>query len=346
MIFNFLAKDIGVDLGTANTLVYVYGKGIVLREPSVVAMRTGTRDVLAVGENARAMLGRTPGGITAVRPLRGGVIADFEITEAMLKYFIKKALESGSLFSRYFRAIICVPGSVTEVEKRAVEEAARNAGAREAILLDEPMAAALGAGLNVKIPNGCMVVDIGGGTTEVAVISLGGIVCCRSLRVGGNHIDEAIAAYVRMEYSMLIGDCTAEEIKISIGSATRPSEAHLEVRGRDIFTGLPRSLTVSAEEINKAIEEPIAQIVNVVRQTLEQIPPELAGDIMENGIKMTGGGSLLRGLPFRIQNATNIKAEVAQDPMDCVALGAGMALDELRLTQNVSIPLQPRMQLN
>lgn len=345
MIFDFLSKDIGVDLGTANTLVYVYGKGIVLREPSVVAMRTGTRDVLAVGENARAMLGRTPGGITAVRPLRGGVIADFEITEAMLKYFIKKALESGSLFSRYFRAVICVPGSVTEVEKRAVEEAARNAGAREAILLDEPMAAALGAGLNVKEPSGCMVVDVGGGTTEVAVISLGGIVCCRSLRVGGNHIDEAIAAHVRKEYSMLIGDCTAEEIKISIGSATRPVEKQMEVRGRDIFTGLPRSLTLGAEEVNKAIEEPIAQIVNVVRQTLEQIPPELAGDIMENGIKMTGGGALLRGLPFRIQNATNIKTEVAQDPMDCVALGAGIALDELKLTHHASIPLQPRMQL-
>lgn len=327
---NLMGRDLGIDLGTANTLVYMRGKGIILREPSVVAVRTGAhREVLAVGEEARHMIGRTPGNIVAIRPLKEGVIADYDITEVMLKYFIRKAVpRSSSLFNP--RVILCVPCGITEVERRAVEEAARSAGAREALLMEEPMAAAIGAGLDVYAPCGSMIVDIGGGTSEVAVISLGGIVTARSLRVGGNHIDEAIVDYIRREYNMMIGERTAEEIKIRIGSVYPVGqESTMEVRGRDLVNGLPCTITVGSAEIRQALREPAASIVAAVRQTLEQTPPELSGDIMQTGITLSGGTATLGGLADLLAAETGMPVHVAQSPLDCVVTGASMVIDGL-----------------
>lgn len=327
---NLMGRDLGIDLGTANTLVYMRGKGIILREPSVVAVRTGAhREVLAVGEEARHMIGRTPGNIVAIRPLKEGVIADYDITEVMLKYFIRKAVpRSSSLFNP--RVILCVPCGITEVERRAVEEAARSAGAREALLMEEPMAAAIGAGLDVYAPCGSMIVDIGGGTSEVAVISLGGIVTARSLRVGGNHIDEAIVDYIRREYNMMIGERTAEEIKIRIGSVYPVGqESTMEVRGRDLVNGLPCTITVGSAEIRQALREPAASIVAAVRQTLEQTPPELSGDIMQTGITLSGGTATLGGLADLLAAETGMPVHVAQSPLDCVVTGTSMVIDGL-----------------
>ncbi len=339
----FFTRDLGIDLGTANTLVFVRGKGIVLREPSVVAVRNGNRrEVLAVGEDARSMIGRTPGNIVAIRPLKDGVIADFDITEVMLKYFLRKALSRSVMFGFHPRVIICVPGGVTEVEKRAVEEAARSAGAREAHLLEEPMAAAIGAGLPVEDPMGNMIVDIGGGTTEVAVLSLGGLVTCRSLRVGGNHFDEAIIAYIRKEFNLMIGERMAEETKIAIGSAyAGDCDGEMDVRGRDVLLGLPQSLRITGAEIYEALKEPVMAVVDAIRKTLERTPPELSGDIMKNGITLTGGSALLRGLPRLIAQETGMPVTLAADPLDCVVMGAGEALEEIRMLRNNQMTLIP-----
>ncbi|MFY9613654.1 MAG: rod shape-determining protein, partial [Tissierellaceae bacterium] len=294
-LFGFLNKDMGIDLGTANTLVYVKGKGVVAREPSVVAIQTNTKQVLAVGEEAKKMIGRTPGNIVAIRPLKDGVIADFDVTQDMLKYFIGKAYKRRSIIQP--RVVICVPSGVTEVEKRAVEEAAIHAGARDAYLIEEPMAAAIGAGLPVQEATGSLIVDIGGGTTEVAVISLGGIVTSKSIRVGGDEFDEAIVNYIKKEYSLMIGERTAEEIKINIGTADKDSElVTMDVRGRDLITGLPKTLEISSKEIYQAMKEPILNIIDSIKSTLEKTPPELAADIMEQGIMLTGGGAQLDGM--------------------------------------------------
>lgn len=339
---SLFARDMGIDLGTANTLVFVRGKGITIREPSVVAVRNGNRrEVLAVGEEARRMIGRTPGNIIAVRPLKDGVIADFDITEIMLKYFIKKAMSRTLPFGFNPRVIICVPGGVTEVEKRAVEEAVRSAGAREAFLLEEPMAAAIGAGLPVEEPLGSMVVDIGGGTTEVAILSLGGIVTCRSLRVGGNHLDESIINYVRKEYNLMIGERSAEEIKIGIGSAHLDDcEGGMEVRGRDVMLGLPQSIQLTAREIHEAMSEPVQAIVDAIKQTLERTPPELSGDIMDTGIMLTGGSAMLRGLSRIIAQETGMPVYIASTPLDCVVDGAGLAIEEIAAIKRSA--MQPR----
>jgi rod shape-determining protein MreB len=293
-MFSLFAPCLGIDLGTANTLVYMKGKGIILREPSVVAMRTNRKDILAVGEEAKRMLGKTPGSIMAVRPMKDGVIADFGTTEIMLRYFIRKAVPQGMFFKRSPRLVICVPCGITEVEKRAVEDAARSAGAREVFLLEEPMAAAIGAGLDVYQAKGSMIVDIGGGTTEVAVISLGGIVTSRSLRVGGNHMDEAIMRYVKKTYNIIIGESTAEQIKIGLGCAVdRSKEISMDVRGRSMTSGLPLSITVSSSSIKEALDEPVQSIIDTIKSVLENTPPELAGDIINEGIVLSGGGSML-----------------------------------------------------
>ena len=294
-IFKGFVKNMGVDLGTANTLVYIDGKGIVAREPSVVAIQTDTKKVLAVGEEAKKMIGRTPGNIVAIRPLKDGVIADFEVTKSMLKYFIGKASNGKSFFQP--RVVVCVPSGVTEVEKRAVEEAAIHGGAREAYLIEEPMAAAIGAGLPVQEATGSMIVDIGGGTTEVAVVSLGGIVTSRSIRVGGDELDESIVSFIKKEYSLLIGERTAEEIKINIGTAyDNKEELNMDIRGRDMISGLPKTLNINSKEIYEAMREPIRHILDAIKSTLEKTPPELASDIMEQGIMLTGGGALLNGI--------------------------------------------------
>jgi len=303
---SLFAKDIGIDLGTANTLVHVRGKGIVVREPSVVAMNKKTGDILAVGDAAKEMIGRTPGNIVAIRPMKDGVIADFDITQAMLKYFIKKVLTTG-LFSKP-RVVICVPSGVTEVEKRAVEEATIHAGAKEAYLIEEPMAAAIGADLPVEEPSGSMVVDIGGGTSEVAVISLGGIVTSKSLRIAGDELDVAIAHYIKKEYNLMIGERTAEEIKMTIGAAyPRTKEEYMEIRGRDLVVGLPKNITITSSEITEAIKEPVNAIVDAIKYTLEKTPPELAADIMDRGIMLTGGGALLNGLDKLISDETGCR---------------------------------------
>ncbi len=328
-MFSYLAPSLGIDLGTANTLVYMKDKGIIVREPSVVAMRNNRKEILAVGEEARKMIGRTPGGIVAVRPLKDGVIADFATTEIMLKYFIRKAVPQG-LIRRSPRLVVCVPCGITEVEKRAVEEAARSAGAREVLLLEEPMAAAIGAGLDVNQARGCMVVDIGGGTTEVAVISLGGIVVSRSLRIGGNHMDDAILKQIKKIHGLIIGESTAEQIKITLGYVMdRAKEQTMEVRGREVTSGLPRSITVDSQSISEALSEPAQAIVDTVRSVLEQTPPELAADIINEGIVMTGGGSLLHGLNRMIAKATGMPVRRAKDPMDAVAVGAGLAIETM-----------------
>jgi rod shape-determining protein MreB len=320
--------DIGIDLGTANVLVYVKGKGIVLREPSVVAKDVRTNKTVAVGEEARAMLGRTPTNIQAIRPLRDGVIADFEVTEAMLSYFIKKVTKQRSFFETLFRprpmVTICVPAEITSVEERAVRDAAKLAGARSVEIIEEPMAAAIGAGLPIDGPSGNMVVDIGGGTTDVAVISLGGIVVSQSIRVAGNKLDEAIIRYIRRQYNLMIGERTAEEIKIKIGSAYRLDfELVMEIRGRDLINGLPRTVKITSEEIREALSEPIQSIVDAVKAVLEKTPPELASDIIDRGIMLTGGGALLRGLDTRLSEVTGIPVIVAEDPLSCVAIGTG-----------------------
>lgn len=330
------SRDIGIDLGTANTLVHVKGRGIIVREPSVVAIDTKTGNILAVGDAAKEMIGRTPGNIVAIRPMKDGVIADFDVTQSMLKYFIKKALSKG-VFSKP-RVVICVPSGVTEVEKRAVEEATLLAGAKEAYLIEEPMAAAIGANLPVEEPSGSMVVDIGGGTSEVAVISLGGIVTSKSLRIAGDEFDEAIVHYVKKEYNLMIGERTAEEIKITIGAAyPKPKEEKMEVRGRDLVTGLPKTLELTSSEIAEALREPINAVVDAIKLTLEKTPPELAADIMDRGIMLTGGGALLSGLDKLIKEETGMPVSIAENPLDCVAIGAGKVLDEIESLKRVLI---------
>lgn len=332
----FFARDIGIDLGTANTLVHVKGKGIVVREPSVVAIDKKSGSILAVGDAAKNMIGRTPGNIIAIRPMKDGVIADFDITQSMLKYFIRRAMSKG-VFSKP-RVVICVPSGVTEVEKRAVEEATVQAGAKEAYLIEEPMAAAIGANLPVEEPSGSMVVDIGGGTSEVAVISLGGIVTSKSLRIAGDEFDEGIVHYVKKEYNLMIGERTAEEIKVTIGAAyPKPKEETKEIRGRDLVTGLPKTLTLSSGEITEALKEPINAIVDSIKFTLEKTPPELAADIMDKGIMLTGGGALLSGLDTLIREETGMPVSIAENPLDCVVMGAGKVLEEIESLKKVLI---------
>ncbi|MGC8784979.1 MAG: rod shape-determining protein [Armatimonadota bacterium] len=322
-----LTPELGIDLGTANIVVYLRGKGIVLREPSVVAISIKNKRVLAIGEEARLMLGRTPGHIVAIRPMSDGVIADYTTTLKMLEYLIAKVCGRRRFFKP--RVLVCVPSGVTSVERRAVIQAAREAGAGEAYTIEEPMAAAIGAGLPISMPGGNMVVDIGGGTTDVAVISLEGIVISRSVRVGGNKMDEVITRYIRSQYNLMIGERTAEEIKIKIGSAyPLEKELQMEVRGRDLIAGLPKTITVTSEEIRDALQEPVNAIVERVRSVLEETPPELAADIIERGITLTGGGALLRGIDRLLESVTNIRTQVAEDPLSCVAIGTGRALEE------------------
>ncbi|GAA3660523.1 rod shape-determining protein [Asaccharospora irregularis] len=332
--FKKMTKDMGIDLGTANTLVYIKGQGIVVREPSVVAIRDDSKEVLAVGEEAKKMIGRTPGNIVAIRPMKDGVIADFDITQAMLSYFIQKAAAKKGVVSP--RIAICVPFGVTEVEKRAIEEAARQAGARDAYLIEEPMAAAIGANLKVEEPEGNMVVDIGGGTTEIAVISLGGIVTAKSIRIGGDEFDEAIVSYVKKEYNLMIGERTAENVKISIGSTFKEDqETNMEIRGRDLISGLPKTMEISSTEVREALKEPISSIVDAIKSTLEKTPPELASDIMENGIMLTGGGALLRGLGKLVTQETGMSVQIAENPLDCVALGTGKSVEDQEIFEKV-----------
>ena len=320
------SRDIGIDLGTANTLVYMKGKGIVMREPSVVAMDVKENMVMAVGSEAKEMIGRTPGSISAVRPLKDGVIADFDVTSDMLKYFIRTAVHS-TVFSRP-RVVICIPSGVTEVERRAVDEAARNAGAKAVELVEEPMAAAIGAGLQVNEAAGCMVVDIGGGTSEVAVISLGDIVTKCSVRTAGADFDEAIISYIKKKYNLLIGERTAEDIKIRIGSAfPYEDETTMDVKGRNLVDGLPKNITISSEEVREALADPVSAIVDAIRSTLESTPPELSADIIDNGIMLTGGGAMLRGLDVLVSRETGMPVHVAENPLDCVAIGTGKCLD-------------------
>ena len=320
------SRDIGIDLGTANTLVYMKGKGIVMREPSVVAMDVKENMVMAVGSEAKEMIGRTPGSISAVRPLKDGVIADFDVTSDMLKYFIRTAVHS-TVFSRP-RVVICIPSGVTEVERRAVDEAARNAGAKAVELVEEPMAAASGAGLQVNEAAGCMVVDIGGGTSEVAVISLGDIVTKCSVRTAGDDFDEAIISYIKKKYNLLIGERTAEDIKIRIGSAfPYEDETTMDVKGRNLVDGLPKNITISSEEVREALADPVSAIVDAIRSTLESTPPELSADIIDNGIMLTGGGAMLRGLDVLVSRETGMPVHVAENPLDCVAIGTGKCLD-------------------
>jgi rod shape-determining protein MreB len=327
-------KEIGIDLGTANILVYLKGKGIILREPSVVAVNNNTGQVLAVGLDAKQMIGRTPGNITAIRPLKDGVIADFETTQGMLKYFMRKAVGNNPLTKP--RVVICVPSGVTEVEKRAVVDSAMSAGAKEAYLIEEPMASAIGAGLPVAEPSGSMVVDIGGGTSEVAVISLGGVVVSRSLRIAGDEFDDAIIHYIKKEYNLMIGERSAEDIKLKIGSAY-PSEREetYRVSGRDLVTGLPKELEISDEEIRESLKEPVNSVVESIKYTLEKTPPELASDIMERGIMLTGGGALLKGFDKLISEETGIPVFIAEEPLDCVVLGTGKVLEELDTLSSV-----------
>ncbi len=327
MGFFGMSRDMGIDLGTANTLVYVKGKGIVLREPSVVAINTVNKSVLAVGDEAKQMIGRTPGNIIAIRPLKDGVIADFDVTESMLRRFINKVASKGAFTSP--RIIVCFPSGVTEVERRAIDEATKRAGAREVQLMEEPMAAAIGAGLPVEEPTGSMVVDIGGGTTEVAVISLGGIVTSKSLRIAGDELDQAIINYIKKEYNLMIGDRTAENVKVQLGSAFKYSEVEetMEIKGRDLVSGLPKHIEISDAEVREALKEPVESIIDSIKLTLEKTPPELASDIMDKGIMLTGGGALLKGLDNLINLETHMPVHIADSPLDCVALGAGKALD-------------------
>ncbi len=333
---SFVGRDMAIDLGTANTLVYVRGRGIVLDEPSVVAINTKTGGILAVGAEAKRMIGATPASIVAIRPLKDGVIADFDTTERMLRYFIQKVHRRRHLSKP--RLVVCVPSGITGVEQRAVKDAVYAAGARKVFIIEEPMAAAIGAGLPVHEPTGNMVVDIGGGTSEVAVISLGGIVVSKSARVGGDKMDEAIIQHVKKEYSLALGERTAEQIKIAIGSAfPMAGEPHAEIRGRDLITGLPRTIVVSSEEVRRALDEPVNAIVDAVKFTLDQTPPELSGDIMDHGIMLTGGGALLRGLDERLRHETSLPILIADRPLECVALGAGKCVEEFDALQAVLV---------
>lgn len=330
------ASEVGIDLGTANVLVYIKGKGIVLNEPSVVAINNDTDEILAVGEEARQMLGRTPANIVAVRPLRDGVISDYDITERMLKYFIRKTCGSGRFFKP--KIMVCVPSGVTEVEKRAVREAATQAGGKDVYLMEEPVAAAIGAGIDISRPDGVMVIDIGGGTTDIAVISLGGIVASTSVKIAGDKFDDAIIKYMRKAHKLYIGERTAEELKLTIGTAfPREETITRECRGRDLVTGLPKSVDVTSEEMMDALEEPLYAITEAVHNVLERTPPELAADISNSGIVITGGGALLYGIDKRIEERTGIKVIIAEDPKSCVAIGTGKALDELEKLEGNSL---------
>ena len=338
---NVIGRDMAVDLGTANTVVYVRGQGIVLNEPSIVTINSRTGDILAVGSEAKRMLGRTPSHIHSIRPLKDGVIADFDICEKMLRYFIQRVHQRNRWAKP--RMVICIPSGITGVERRAVQEAAEYAGARKPVMvIEEPMAAAIGAGLPIHEPAGNMIVDIGGGTSEVAVISLGGIVCSLSVRVGGDELDNAIIQYMKKEYSLMLGERTAEEIKVAIGSAfPAPDEPHAEIRGRDLVTGLPRTIVVTAEEIRRAIDEPVNAIVDAVKATLDRTPPELSGDIMDRGIVLTGGGALLKGLDERLRHETGMPILIADRPLDCVVLGSGKCVEEFDALQQVLVS-EPR----
>ncbi|MBP2633261.1 MAG: cell shape determining protein, MreB/Mrl family [Firmicutes bacterium] len=333
-IFGGLSHDMGIDLGTANTLVHVKGKGIVIREPSVVAIQRDTGEVLAVGEEAKQMIGRTPGNIVAVRPLKDGVIADFDVTQAMIKYFISKAMNTKSFVRP--RLVVGVPSGITEVEKRAVIDASIQAGAREAYLIEEPMAAAIGAGLPVHEPTGNMVVDIGGGTTEIAVISLGGIVTSRSIRIGGDEMDDSIVQYIKRTYNLMIGERTAEAIKITIGSAIVPAgDPEMDIRGRGLVSGLPKTITVRASEIKEALKDPVQKIIDAVKSTLEKTPPELAADVMDHGIMMTGGGALLHDLNILLSKETGMPVHIAEDALSCVGEGTGKSLESIELLKRI-----------
>ena len=333
----FLGRDMAVDLGTANTLVYVRRRGIVLNEPSVVALNTDTGKIVAVGVQAKRMIGRTPGNIVAIRPLRDGVIADFDITERMLRYFIQKVHRRRHLAKP--RLVVAVPSGITGVEQSAVKEAGHQAGARRVYIIEEPMAAAIGAGLPVHEPTGNMVVDIGGGTTEVAMISLGGIVTSQSIRVGGDEMDQAIIVFAKKEHSLMLGERTAEEIKMAIGSAyPSPDEPHAEIRGRDLVSGLPKTIVISAEEVRHAIQGPVSTIADIVKTTLDKCPPELAGDVMDRGIALTGGGALLRGLDERLREETAMPIQLTDNPLESVVLGAGKCVEDFDALQQVLIP--------
>jgi rod shape-determining protein MreB len=325
-------RDLGIDLGTANTLVYVKGRGIVVREPSVVALRTDTKKIVAVGSDAKKMIGRTPGNIVAIRPMKDGVIADFETTATMIKYFIRQAQKPRSLFPRHPNVMVCVPSGITAVEKRAVEDATKQAGAREAYIIEEPFAAAIGADLPVWEPTGSMVVDIGGGTTEVAVISLGGIVTSRSIRIAGDEMDDAIMAYIKRLYNLMIGERTSEQLKMEIGSAMPLEKVEsIEIRGRDLVSGLPKTLAITSDEITEALSDTVNSIIDAVKITLEKCPPELSSDIIDRGIVLTGGGALLRNLDKLLARETGMPVLVAENPLDCVAIGTGRALENIHL---------------
>ena len=332
---SWFSNDIGIDLGTANTLVNVKDQGIVLREPSVVAVKAGTNEVLAVGDDAKRMLGRTPGNIVAIRPLKDGVIADFEVTEAMLRHFIRKA--NNNRRRNNPRVVIAVPSGITEVERRAVSESAEQAGAREVHIVEEPMAAAIGVGLPVMDASGNMIVDIGGGTTEVALISLGGIVFARSVRTAGDELDEAIVSYMKRAYNLMIGERTAEDIKIRLGSAAPlTKEITMDVKGRDLVAGLPKTITITSQEIREAMADPLSTIVDAVRTTLERCPPELAADLVDRGIVLAGGGALLRGLDRLLREETGLPVHVAEDPLSAVAEGTGKMLQEIEVLKRVT----------
>ncbi|MBI2870312.1 MAG: rod shape-determining protein [Candidatus Omnitrophica bacterium] len=335
-LLSIFSTDIGIDLGTANTLVFVKGEGIVLCEPSVVAVQRGTNHVLAVGEEAKRMLGRTPGNIVAIRPMKDGVIADFEVTEAMLRYFFRKAHRRRNFIRP--RVVIAVPSGITEVEKRAVRDSAEHAGARPPVyLIEEPIAAAIGVGLPIEEPVGNMVIDVGGGTTEIAVISLAGIVYSRSIRIGGDEMDEAIIQHLKKNYNLMIGERTAEEIKIRIGSATdMKEELKIEVKGRDLVAGLPKTISVTSQEIREALREPLSEILEVVRIALERTPPELSADLVDRGLVLAGGGALLRGLDTLISEETGLPVHVADDPLTAIALGTGKALTEIDVLRKVA----------
>lgn len=326
-------EEVGIDLGTANVLVYIKGKGIVLEEPSVVAINRDTNEIVAVGEEARQMLGRTPSNIVAVRPLKDGVISDYDVTERMLKHFIRRTCGNGGFFKP--RIMVCVPSGVTEVEKRAVKEAAIQAGGKSVYLMEEPVAAAIGAGIDISKPNGVMIIDIGGGTTDVAVIALGGIVTSNSVKVAGDKFDEAIVKYMRKEHKLYIGERTAEEMKMTIGTAyPRENIVVQECRGRDLVTGLPKSIEVTSKQMMEALEEPLQVICEAVHSVLERTPPELAADISSTGIVLTGGGALLNGIDRRIEERTGIPVRIAEDPMSCVAIGTGKALNSIDMLEN------------
>ncbi len=339
-LFGYLSADMAIDLGTANTLVYVRGRGVVLNEPSVVAiaMIKGKQQVLAVGNEAKLMVGRTPGNIQAIRPLRDGVIADFEVAEEMIKYFIQKVHNRRSFTSP--QIVVCVPSGSTAVERRAIQESAESAGARRVFLIEEPMAAAIGAGLPVTEPTGSMIVDIGGGTTEVAVLSLGGIVFAHSLRVGGDKLDHSIINYIRRKYNLLIGESTAERVKKEVGAAKINTPADIQevqIKGRDLASGVPKEITIDTRDIVESLQEPISEIINAVRLTLEQTAPELSADIVDKGIVLTGGGALLRNMDSVLRDATGLPISIAEDPLSCVALGTGRALEQMKTLRSVLI---------